>query len=57
MKGTRMIEGREYLLGGRTTDKDKASAERRQLLKEWERVRIIKLCLVDYMLYVHGRKG
>jgi hypothetical protein len=53
-RGTRWIDGREYLLGGRVSTKEQAISERADLLRDWSRVRIIKRNDWDYMLYVHG---
>lgn len=56
-KGVRWIDGREFLLAGRKSDKEGAERERDALRHSWERVRIVKLSDWDYMLYVHGAKS
>lgn len=54
--GIRMIDGKEYMLAGRTSDKERAQSEAQSLRRSWSSVRIIKIWEYDYMLYVHGRK-
>jgi hypothetical protein len=56
MRGVRYIDGKVYLLCGRTADCDDAHRRAAQLKAEWNKVRIIKLNDWDYMLYVHGAK-
>lgn len=56
-RGVRWIQGREFLLAGRCSDKAKAVIERNALRNSWERVRIIKLWQYDFLLYVHGGKS
>lgn len=56
-KGTRFIGGKEFLLGGRVSDKAAATSEAKALRASWEQVRIVKLSSFDYMLYVHGCKA
>lgn len=55
-KGTRWINGQEYLLCGRVDSKERAVQQATALRTEWAKVRIIKLWEYDFMLYVHGRK-
>ena len=52
-----MIDGQEYLLCGRYTDKEQAARAKAALLHSWLKVRIIKLSNWDYLLYVHGSKA
>lgn len=49
-----MIGGQEYMLAGRETEKESAKQAATELRKSWAKVRVIKLCPVDFMLYVHG---
>jgi len=56
-KGVRWIDGREYLLCGRESNKEHAQWHATALREQWERVRIVKLNDWDYLLYVHARKG
>lgn len=55
-KGVRFIGGREYLLAGRTTSRERAEQERTALQNTWQSVQIVKLCDWDFMLYVHALK-
>lgn len=54
-KGTRYIDGQEFILCGRELSKENAQKVRKVLLERWAKVRIIKLADWDFMLYVHGR--
>jgi hypothetical protein len=51
-----MIDGREYMLAGRVSDRGIAMDQRDELLKRWTLVRIIRLSDWDFMLYVHGAR-
>jgi hypothetical protein len=55
-RGVRYIDGREYLLAGRTSDHDSALSQAKAMRAYWQFVRVVKLCAVDFMLYVHGAK-
>lgn len=49
-----MIDGKEFLLAGRTNSKESAKSEKAALLKSHAIVRIIKLNDWDFMIYIHG---
>ena len=53
-KGVRFIDGQEYLLCGRTSERDAAERQAKALKSSWSRVRIIKLNNWDFMIYVHA---
>ena len=55
-KGIRMINGQEYMLNGRYSDKEQAQKAADELRYSWSKVRVIKLWECDYMIYVHGAK-
>jgi hypothetical protein len=53
-KGVRFIGGREFLLAGRTTNKESADRESSALWSGRTLVRVINRHDFDYMIYVHG---
>jgi hypothetical protein len=55
-KGVRRINGREYLLAGRSTNEDRARQEAKLLRDRYTHVRVIKRWALDYMIYVHGAR-
>lgn len=54
MRGIRFINGQEYMLCGRTSERDAAQREAKSLRSSWSKVRVIKISNWDYMIYVHG---
>jgi hypothetical protein len=54
-KGTRYIDGREYLLCGRYSSGEEARKAAKLARAEWMYVRTVKLNSLDFMIYVHGR--
>lgn len=55
-RGTRYINGREYLLCGRYSSKVAAQSAAESSRERWYQVRIIKVNQWDFMIYVHGAK-
>ena len=51
-----MIDGQQYLLCGRYTDREDAARAAEALRGDWEKVRVIKVALLDYRIFVHARK-
>ena len=53
-KGIRWIGGRQYLLHGRASSKDRAKQSAQDLRNDGYIVRVVKLWEFDYMIYSHG---
>lgn len=50
-RGTRYINGKYYLLAGRSASKENAQAHATYMRQQGWLVRIIRLCAWDYMIY------
>lgn len=54
--GIRHIKGQEYFLAGREQSKDDARRKAEALREYWQQVRVIKLGMLDYRIYVHAAR-
>jgi hypothetical protein len=53
-RGVRWIDGREYLLYGRYSDRDLASQAVKNARGNHISVRLVKLSNWDFLIYIHG---
>lgn len=53
-KGARMINGQEYILAGRCSNKESAKKQAEAVRTRYQKVRIIKILDYDYMIYAHA---